>query len=144
MRIRLIAAIALVFAASVALTNVAGAKTTVQQVRLVVKTDSQHAKKGPDGKWHDAFLPADFTVKAGEKVDVTVVNYDTSPHSFSSSTLRVNELIKAAKGSKPGTTTFSFTAPKKSGNYSWWCDMPCDQWAMEHNGYMRGVVTVHA
>ncbi len=146
MRARLLAAGVSVLAASVALTGVAEAKAkaTVQHVKLIVRSDSQHGKKGPDGKWHDAYLPADFTVAAGAKVVVTVLNYDTSAHSFSSSKLGVNALIKAGKGKTPGSTTFSFIAPKKSGKYAWWCDMPCDQWAMTHNGYMRGIVTVGA
>jgi hypothetical protein len=40
--------------------------------------------------------------------------------------------------------TFTFTAPKKAGRYQWWCAVPCDPWAMAHDGYMRGYVTVSA
>ena len=103
--------------------------------RLVVKSDEQHGKKGSDGKWHDAFLPANFTAIAGVPVKVTVFNYDDMPHSFTSPSLNVNKIIPAAKGDTPGKVTFTFTA-KKAGKYLWWCAKPCDPWAMAHVGYM--------
>src|SRR5579859_1076071 len=58
-----------------------------EAVKLIIKSDTEHGKRGSDGNWHDAFLPADFTVHAGDRVTVTVVNYDTMPHSFTSSSL---------------------------------------------------------
>lgn len=109
-------------------------------ITILVKSDSQHAKKGPDGKWHDAFLPASFAVKAGQKTTVTILNYDTGAHSLVSPSLNLNVKIPAAKGSKLGRVSFSFTAPK-SGRYDWWCGSPCDPWAMSHDGYMRGFIT---
>jgi plastocyanin len=111
-------------------------------VKLTVKSDEQHAKKGPDGNWHDAFLPADFSVEAGDTVHVTVVNYDDMPHSFTSPELGVNQKIAAGSEEKPVKTTFTFTAPRKAGSYEWFCALPCDPWAMNHLGYMRGNVTV--
>jgi uncharacterized cupredoxin-like copper-binding protein len=113
------------------------------QATLVIRSDDEHGKKGPDGKWHDAFLPANFTVLAGVPVKVTVYNYDDGAHSFTSSTLGVNQLIPGAKGGTPSKTTFTFTA-KKSGKYLWWCNQPCDPWAMSHVGFMRGYVNVVA
>lgn len=112
-----------------------------ETVNLVVKSDDEHGKMGSDGNWHDAFLPADFTVHAGAVVTVTVQNYDNSPHSFSSSDLNVNQVIKAGSEDTPSTTTFTFTA-SKAGSYTWKCDPACDPWAMNHDGFMRGVVTV--
>jgi heme/copper-type cytochrome/quinol oxidase subunit 2 len=109
----------------------------------VIKSDEQQGKKGPDGKWHDAFLPANFTALAGVPVRVTVFNYDDMPHSFTSSALHVNKVIPSAKGEKPSKTTFVFT-PKKAGKFLWWCAVPCDPWAMGHAGYMRGYVKVVA
>ena len=96
---------------------------------------------GSDGKWHDAFLPASFTVKAGAKVVVSVVNYDDMAHSFHSKGLKTNAIIM------PGTdkgklTKFTFVAPKKAGRYAWHCDPKCDPWAMKHVGFMKGFVTV--
>ena len=37
---------------------------------MVIKTDAQHGKKGPDGKWHDAYLGGNLTVRAGQTVNV--------------------------------------------------------------------------
>lgn len=115
---------------------------TTENVKLVVKTDEEHAKKGPDGKWHDAFLPADFSVKAGTTVQVTVYNYDEAPHSFTAPELGTNATIAAGGEKKPSKTTFTFKAPKKAGKYEWICVQPCDPWAMSHDGFMKGYVTV--
>jgi len=113
-------------------------------VKLVVKSDSEHGKKGPDGAWHDAFLPADFTVKPGQTVNVTVYNYDNMPHTFTAPTLGVNAVLGPATGSSPHVSTFKFTAPSQPGAYKWWCSDPCDPWAMGAQGYMQGTVTVSA
>lgn len=119
-----------------------------EAVKLVIKTDAEHGRLGPDGKWHDAFLPANFTVHAGDRVKVTVYNYDTGQHSFTSSSLSatalINQTIPAGSPTAPSKTTFTFTAPDQPGQYAWWCALPCDPWAMAHVGYMRGNVTVAA
>lgn len=113
------------------------------QATLVVKSDEQHGKKGPDGKWHDSFLPGDFTILAGTPVKVTIFNYDDAPHSFTAPTLHLNKLVPGVKGNTLGKVTFTFIA-NKSGKYAWWCATPCDPWAMSHDGYMRGYVKVVA
>lgn len=118
-----------------------------EAVKLLVKADAEHGKLGPDGKWHDAFLPGDFTVHAGAKVTVTVYNYDGGPHTFTAPGLGINEMIPGGGGSltaAPKEVSFTFTAPAKAGRYQWWCTVPCDPWAMTHDGYMRGYVTVKA
>lgn len=116
-----------------------------ESVKLLVKADDEHGRKGPDGKWHDAFLPGDFSVQAGAKVTVTVMNYDGGPHTFTAPSLGVNAIIPGGGSlSAPHQMTFTFTAPTKAGKYQWWCAVPCDPWAMKHNGYMRGFVTVTA
>ena len=119
-----------------------------EAVKLVIKADTEHGKMGADGKWHDAFLPANFTVHAGDRVVVTVRNFDTMPHSFTSSSLSssqlINQTIPAGSAGSPTTTTFTFIAPSSPGKYSWWCALPCDPWAMAHVGFMRGYVTVAA
>lgn len=119
-----------------------------ESVKLTVKSDTEHGKRGSDGKWHDAFLPGNFTVHAGDTVTVTVSNYDNMMHSFTSSTLSasqlINQMIPAGSAGSPSETTFKFTAPSKPGKYAWWCAVPCDPWAMAHNGFMRGYVTVVA
>ena len=114
----------------------------VEDVRIVVKSDEEHAKLGPEGTWHDAFLPADFSVKPGATVKVTVYNYDEGEHSFTSAHLGTNVTIAAGSATKPKVTTFTFHAPAKAGSYLWYCAKPCDPWAMSHDGYMRGYVTV--
>lgn len=113
-----------------------------ESVKLVIKSDEEHGKKGSDGQWHDAYLPADFSVEAGDTVHVTVYNYDDMPHSFTAPGLKVNEEVAAGSEEKPSKTTFTFQAPQKAGSYEWLCALPCDPWAMSHDGFMKGHVTV--
>jgi plastocyanin len=117
-------------------------ETPVENVKLLVKSDDEHGKKGPEGTWHDAFLPADISVKAGSLVRVTVYNYDEGVHSFTAPGLETNAEIAAGTETKPAVTTFTFRAPDKPGRFLWFCALPCDPWAMNEDGYMRGFVTV--
>ncbi len=116
------------------------------RVNLVVVPDSL---RGSDKRHHDAIIPATLTAVVGQKVIVTVYNIDTAPHSFTSSALGVNAILKAAPADGvPGVTTFSFTA-NKAGTYHWKCILPCDNggvnaWAMTHDGYMAGTVVITA
>jgi plastocyanin len=101
---------------------------------------------GPDKKMHDAFTPTDITAVAGQKIVVTVYNYDTGPHSFTAPALGLNVVIPGARqNGVPAVKTFSFTV-KKAGSYKWLCVMPCDDvakgWAMRHENYMAGTVTI--
>jgi plastocyanin len=114
----------------------------VENVKLVIKSDEEKGKKGSDGEWHDAFLPADFSVAAGATVHVTVYNYDDMPHTFTAADLGTNAKIAAGSEEKASKTTFTFTAPNKAGSYAWFCALPCDPWAMSHDGFMKGHVTV--
>jgi plastocyanin len=127
---------------SASMPMMSSARAAVENVKIVVKSDEEHAKKGPEGTWHDAFLPADFSVKPGSVVHVTVYNYDEGEHSFTSSSLGTNVTIAAGSESEPAVTTFTFRAPEKAGRYQWLCMLPCDPWAMSHDGYMRGYVSV--
>lgn len=113
-----------------------------ESMKLVVKSDEEKGKKGSDGAWHDAFLPADFSVKAGATVTVTVYNYDDMPHTFTAPELGANVEVAAGSEDKPSKTTFTFQAPDKAGSYEWYCALPCDPWAMTHFGFMKGHVTV--
>lgn len=113
-----------------------------EDVKLVIKSDEEHAKKGSDGNWHDAYLPADFSVKAGTTVQVTIYNYDDMPHSFTSPEMGVSQEIAGGSESKPSKTTFTFTAPAEAGSYEWLCVLPCDPWSMSHFGFMKGHVRV--
>jgi len=113
-------------------------------VKLVVKSDSEHSRKGPDGTWHDAYLPANFAVRAGQTVSVTVYNYDTGTHTFTAPSLGINAVIPAGTDKAAHKVTFKFTAPSQPGSYQWWCSTPCDPWAMSEQGFMQGTVTVRA
>lgn len=132
-------------ASNTMMANAASVSPTSQQaenVKLVIKSDDEHAKKGPEGTWHDAFLPAGFSVKAGAVVRVTVYNYDEGEHTFTAADLGANVAFPPGTKAKPSVTTFTFHAPSKAGEYEWLCALPCDPWAMNQTGYMRGVVTV--
>jgi plastocyanin len=116
-----------------------------EAIGMSIKADVEHARRGPDGRWHDAFLPADITVRAGERVTITFTNYDSGPHSFVSPSLGVDQTINGGGSmSSPQVVKLTFTAPQHAGRYAWWCGVPCDPWAMSHVGYMRGYVTVKA
>lgn len=116
----------------------------VERVNMVIVPDSLH---GSDKKTHDSYIPAFLSAKAGQQVIVTVVNLDTSPHSFTAPALHLNEIVPGAKDQGlEGTLTFSFTV-SKAGVYHWKCIMPCDNggvnaWAMTHDGYMAGTITI--
>jgi hypothetical protein len=99
-----------------------------EAVRLAVKADDEHGRLGPDGKWHDAFLPADFTVHAGAKVTVTVTNYDGGAHTFTSAALHLNAVIPAGSMQHPRVTTFTFTAPKADTRGGAQCHAIRGQW----------------
>jgi plastocyanin len=110
---------------------------------MLVKSDSEKGKLGPDKQWHDAFLPADITVHPGQTVTVTVWNYDDK-HSFNAPELGINQVLKGGTLKSPAKTVFTFKAPAKTGSYDWYCALPCDPWAMAHDGFMRGYVKVVA
>lgn len=111
------------------------------QATIVIRSDEEQGKKGPDGQWHDAFLPANFTALAGVPVKVTIFNYDDMPHTFTAPGLHVNQIILSGSETKPSSVTFTFT-PKKKGVFAWHCDPKCDPWSMKHWGFMKGHVTV--
>ena len=111
---------------------------------MAYRSDTEHGRKGPDGKWHDAASNAIYAVRAGSKVTVTLVNYDSSPHSFTAPSLGADQIVPGGSPGNPGKISVSFTAPAMAGRYEWYCKVPCDPWAMMRNGYMRGYVTVRA
>ncbi len=120
---------------------------------------------GPDGETHAAFVPANFAVRAGRQVKVTMINYETyddGVHTLVATGLRLEVQIKSAvkrSGGQvlPATTTFSFT-PARKGVYRWHCEGPTDDmmgmaggssWEMGQGyggpgkeGFMAGFVVV--
>lgn len=114
-----------------------------QHVSLVINPGY---KLGSDGKLHDAYTPGNFTVSSESPVQLTVYNFDGGTHTFTSNDLGVNIKVAASKQQgSPQATTGTFT-PNKKGTFKWLCADPCDgqngQWAMTHNDYMMGNVTV--
>ena len=120
-------------------------------VTLTVQSD---LTLGPDNQTHDSFVPCNFTVYAGQVVNLTFVNYDNGQHSFTSPTLNVAFQIPASQtNGVPAVSHFQFTEAQ-SGVYRWWCSDPCDTdaggWAMTTGsdgqpgqiGFMGGFVTV--
>jgi len=120
-------------------------------ITLVVQGD---VKLGPDGNLHDAFTPCNFTVYAGQLVDLTIVNYDNGEHSFTSPSLGVNFPVPGTNETgAPTVSTYQFTEAT-AGVYRWYCTYPCDTdsggWAMTTGsdgqpcqiGYMGGFVMV--
>jgi heme/copper-type cytochrome/quinol oxidase subunit 2 len=134
------------------LTTVDG-KTSSETAYITLVVQGSFAL-GPDGKLHDAFVPCNFTVYANQLVYLTVVNYDTSEHSFTSPTLNVNFAILPSNTTGiPAVSNFQFTEAN-AGVYRWYCSYPCDTgaggWAMTTGsdgqpgqiGFMGGFVTV--
>jgi plastocyanin len=111
---------------------VAGLPPVAQDVSLSVYPEY---KKGPEGEKHDAFTQTEFVVRAGQPQTLTIDNTDTVPHSITSPEAGVNIVLM------PGTHTYTLLA-KTPGRYLWFCRFVCDEWAMEHPGYMSGYITV--
>lgn len=144
-------AAATAFSANTALA--ASAQTQAVTKTIYVLADDM-GLVGPDKQHHDSFLPSSFVLKAGQTYKLVFVNYDDMAHSFTSSSLHVNVIVKAAThkaGSDaivPTTTTYTFT-PTKAGQFRWHCNMPCDPYSMkasakgmDRNGFMAGYVVV--
>ncbi len=100
------------------------------------------ARRGPDGQMHDVYTHTALKATVGQRVIVTVYNYDTARHSFVAPDLRLTHVMPGTtRAGVPTKTTFSFTATK-AGTYQWLCAMPCDDWSMAHASYMAGTITV--
>lgn len=142
------AALAAGFVAAAALgaTTATAATNTVATKTIYIYADSA-GLLAKDHKHHDAFFPADFVLKAGQKVKLVFVNNDDAAHSFTAPGLHLNVVIKPGKDQKgsdaitPTTTTYTFT-PAKAGEFRWHCMMPCDPYSMNRTGFMAGYVKV--
>jgi hypothetical protein len=101
---------------------------------------------GVDKKVHDTITPTDITAYSGQKVILTVYNYDTGMHSITAPAIKLNLMIPGAThDGVPAVTTFTFSVAK-AGSYHWLCVVPCDDdakgWAMSHANYMAGTITI--
>ena len=109
---------------------------------------------GPDNKTHDVFTPSNFTIYASQLVKLTIFNYDSMPHSFTSPVLNIDfQAPESQTAGIPTVSNFQFSQATP-GTYRWWCALPCDSesngWAMttgsdgqpDQIGFMGGFVTV--
>jgi len=94
-------------------------------------------KKGPEGTKHDVFSVTNFNVKVGQPLKIVVDNTDETNHSITSPEAGVNVITT------PGVHTYTVIITK-AGKFSWACVIPCDNWAMQHAGYMAGYFNVTA
>jgi len=92
-------------------------------------------KRGPEGEKHDAFTTTEFVVRAGQPQELRINNTDSVPHSITSPDAGVNVVVA------PGIHTYTLLV-KQPGRYLWYCTFVCDEWAMQHPGYMGGYITV--
>ena len=92
-------------------------------------------KLGPEGEKHDEFTQTEFAVRAGQPQELRIDNTDNVPHSITAPAAGVNIVVM------PGTHTYTLLV-KHEGRYLWFCTFRCDEWAMEHPGYMSGYITV--
>jgi hypothetical protein len=92
-------------------------------------------KRGPEGEKHDAFTTTEFAVRAGQPQELRIDNTDDVPHSITAPEAGVNIVVK------PGTHSYTLLV-RQPGRFLWFCAFPCDEWAMQHPGYMSGYITV--
>jgi plastocyanin len=91
-------------------------------------------KRGPEGEKHDAFTTTEFTVRAGQPQQLRIDNTDSVPHSITAPEAGVKIIVM------PGTHTYTLLV-KQPGTFLWFCTFVCDEWAMQHPGYMSGYIT---
>jgi Cupredoxin-like domain len=93
-------------------TAVAAPAAHVDRVALTIESDTQHGKKDAKGKWHDAYLPAAFSATTGDKVVVTIRNFDPAPHTFTAKKLGLNVVVKPGSAAHPSMTTSRSPRPR--------------------------------
>jgi plastocyanin len=91
-------------------------------------------KLGPDGKKHDAFTKTEFNLKVGQPLRLRIDNTDSADHTITAPAAAVNISVK------PGVHTYTLLV-QTAGRFQWYCMLPCDEWAMQHVGYMSGYIT---
>jgi hypothetical protein len=112
--------------------EIAGLPQVAKQVALKVIAEY---KRGPEGEKHDAFTTTEFAVRAGQPQELRIDSTDSVPHSITSPEAGVNIIVM------PGTHTYTLLV-KRPGRYLWFCTFVCDEWAMQHPGYMSGYINV--
>lgn len=94
-------------------------------------------KKGPEGEKHDVYTVTNFNVKVGQPLKLVIDNTDETSHSVTSPIAGVDVVAP------PGVHTYTVVITK-AGKFPWACVIPCDNWAMQHAGYMAGYFNVTA
>ena len=92
-------------------------------------------KAGPEGEKHDAYTVTELAVRAGQPQELRIDNTDDVPHTITAPEAGINIVVR------PGTHTYTLLV-KQPGRFLWFCALPCDEWAMQHPGYMSGYITV--
>jgi plastocyanin len=118
--------------AQAAAEQLAGLPSVAKAVHLSIIAEY---KRGPEGEKHDAFTTTEFTVRAGQPQELRIDNTDSVPHSITAPEAGINLVVK------PGIHTYTLLI-NRPGRYVWFCVYVCDEWAMEHPGYMKGYITV--
>ena len=75
---------------------------------------------------------SNFSIRPGDAVTVTLVNYTREAHTFTAPGLGISVYVHAGSATHPTKTVFTFTAAS-FGTYRWFCSLPC-------GGYMGGNV----
>jgi hypothetical protein len=110
----------------------AGLPPVAQVVSLSVIPEG---KLGPEGEKHDEFTVTEFSVRAGQPQELRIDNTDSVPHSITAPEAGINIVVM------PGNHIYTLLV-KQTGRFLWFCTFRCDEWAMEHPGYMSGYITV--
>jgi len=118
-------------ASQAAAERAAGAPPVATRVSLSVIPEY---KRGPEGEKHDAFTVTEFTVRVGRPQTLRIDNTDSVPHSITAPAAGVNIVLM------PGVHTYTLIV-KRAGTFLWFCTFQCDEWAMQHPGYMSGYIT---
>jgi hypothetical protein len=118
--------------AQAAAEEVAGLPPVAKEVSLKVIPEW---KPGPEGEKHDAFTTTEFSLRVGQPLKLDIDNTDTVPHSITAPAAGINIVVM------PGTHVYTLVV-NHTGRFLWFCTFVCDEWAMEHPGYMSGYITV--
>jgi plastocyanin len=92
------------------------------------------SKPGPKGEKYDSFSKANFAVKVGRPVQLTIDNKDDAVHSITATSAGVNVVVM------PGVHTYTIVV-HQAGHFKWVCAYPCDPYSMATVGYMQGYIT---
>lgn len=82
------------------------------------------------GQQVDRVLGPNLVVRAGQPVQVTILNDSPMAHTFTVPALGIERVVLPGKAGVPSTTTFMLKA--HVGAYQWSCHLPCGSMAKDH------------